>query len=129
MGVYLGCEARKYLEGLALARSCLEGILIGHKQGHEYYIEQVFPFHKALCMTEESFTEINQHFDDKVVGFYTFSLEEREGVKYFVPFAVGKVLLRIKTDRKKSISVNSFCIDYDDAFILKSVDTHIINRE
>lgn len=26
MGVYLGCEARKYLEGLALARSCLEGI-------------------------------------------------------------------------------------------------------
>jgi len=120
MGVYLGCEARKYLEGLALARSCLEGILIGHK---------LFPLHKALCMTEESFTEINRHFDDKVVGFYTFSLEEREAEKFFVPFAVGKVLLRIKTDRKKGISVNSFCIDYDDAFILKSVDTHIINRE
>ncbi len=129
MDVYLGCEAQKYLEGLALSRSCLDGILIGHKRGFEYYIELVFPFHKALGMTEESFTEINRHFDDRVVGFYTFSSEEKSAEKIFVPFAVGKVLLRISTNRKKGILVNSFLIDYDDTFSLRSIDTYTINRE
>lgn len=127
--MYLGREAQRYLEGLALCSSCLQGVLIGHKRGYEYYIEQVFPLHKALGMTEESFAEINRHFDDKVVGFYTFSSDEKSDKRIFFPFAVGKVLLRIKTDREKGISVDSFYIDYDDAFSLKSVDTHIINRE
>jgi hypothetical protein len=129
MDVYLSSEAQRYLEGMALSRSCLEGILIGHKRGYEYYIEQVFPFDNALGITDKSFAEINGHFDDKVIGFYTFSSEKREAEKVFVPFAVGKVLLRVKTDRMKGISVKSFCIDYDDAFSLKSMDTHIINRE
>jgi len=129
MDVYLGCEARKYLEGLALSRSCLDGILIGHKRGFEHYIELVFPFHEALSMTEESFTEINRHFDDRVIGFYTFSSEVKSAEKIFVPFAVGKVLLRISTNRKKGVLVNSFFIDYDDTFSLRSIDTHTINRE
>ena len=129
MDVYLGCEARKYLEGLALSRNCLEGILIGHKRGFEFYIERVFPFHKALSMTEERFTEINRHFDDKVVGFYTFSTEEKSAEKIFVPFAVGKVLVKISENREKDPLVRSFFIDYEDTFSLRPIDTHTMNRE
>ncbi|MGM0465817.1 MAG: hypothetical protein ACQERH_05225 [Acidobacteriota bacterium] len=129
MDVYLTWEAREYLEGLALSNSGLEGILLGHKRGPEYYIEQVFPYHNALSMTDEIFTEINQHFNDGVMGFYFFSSDKEITEKILVPFSVGKVILRIDKDKKKNLKLDSHFIDYDEKFSLKPNKVHSIEKD
>lgn len=129
MDVYLTWEAREYLEGLALINSESEGILLGHKRGHECYVEQVFTYHDALSMTDEEFIKINQHFDDRVVGFYFFSVDKGITERKWLPFSVGKILLRIDTDKKKGLLLDSFFIDYDESFYLKPVKVHTIDKD
>lgn len=129
MDVYLTWEAREYLEGLAFSRSCLDGILLGHKRGHEYYIEQVFPYPEVLSLTDEEFTQINRHFNDRVMGFYFFNSDKEIAQKLLGPFSMGKILIRIETDKKKHLKMDSFSIDYDEKFCLKSNKVHFIKKD
>jgi hypothetical protein len=129
MDVYLTWEAREYLEGLALSNSGLNGILLGHQRGHEYYIEQIFPYHDAFSMTDKDFTEINQHFNDRVMGFYSFSPDEEVTDRILVPFSMGKIILRIYKDKKKNLQIDSFFIDYDEKFFLKPSKVHQIKKD
>ncbi|MFW6139812.1 MAG: hypothetical protein ACOC5S_00475 [Acidobacteriota bacterium] len=129
MDVYLTWEAREYLEGLALSNSGFDGILLGHKRGSEYYIEQVFPYPDALSMTDERFNEINQHFDDRVIGFYSFSFDKEITEKKLAPFSMGKIFLKIDTDKIKQLPLDSFFVDYDEKFRLKPNKVHYIEKD
>lgn len=115
-------EARIYLEGLAFINSGLEGILIGHKRGHEYFIEQVFPYHNTLSITEGVFIKLNQHFEDRIVGFYAFLPDNKRAKNILVPYTAGKVFLRVDMDKERGISLDYFFIDYDETFCLKPIE-------
>ncbi len=127
MSVYLCDEAKKYLEGLALSSQGSQGILIGHKRGHSYYIEQVCPYLRSLCLTDKEFSLLNEHFDDKIIGFYTFSSDKGKEEKILAPFAVGKIFLRVNKKRGNDLLTDSFLIDFDEKFILKKIQ--IQNRD
>jgi len=125
MNVYFSHEAKKYFEGLILIGSDLDGILIGHKRGYEYYIERGFPYHEVFSMTDEDFNKINQQFDDRLIGFYTFSSSERKSKKILVPFAVGKIFLKVASGKEQGLITESYLIDYENEFSLKSIKVHI----
>jgi hypothetical protein len=124
MGVYLSCEAEQYLAGVALSQSGSEGVLIGHKRGPDYYIEQVFVCSNAFFLSDKEFFQINQHFDLQVMGFYSFASEQSYEQNIMVPFAVGKILLRVKTQGADDLLLDPFLIDYDQTYCLKKMEIH-----
>ncbi|MBD3413228.1 MAG: hypothetical protein GF421_02205 [Candidatus Aminicenantes bacterium] len=129
MDVYISSEAGESLKALALSGTLSEGMLVGHKRGHDFIIEQVFSYPNALSMTDKKFAQINQHFDQRVIGFYTYSTEQKEESKISVPFAVGKIFLRVKTNKAKGLFLDPYFIDYDQTFCLKKIGIHALNRD
>ncbi len=125
MNVYFSQEAKQYFKGLILMGSDLDGILIGHKRGYEYYIEGGFPYHEVFSMTDEDFNKINQQFDDRLIGFYTFSSSEKNSKKILVPFAVGKLFLKVAPGKEQRLIAEPYLIDYEKEFGLKSIKVYI----
>jgi len=129
MRVHLSWETGKYLKGLGLFKSGSQGILLGHKQGHDCYIEQVFPYDEVLSLTDKAFAQIDQHFDDRVIGFYVFSSDEKITRKILAPFSVGKIVLKLCVDENKGLLLDPFFIDYDGKFYLKPIKAHQMGKD
>ncbi|UCC40443.1 MAG: hypothetical protein JSV96_03055 [Candidatus Aminicenantes bacterium] len=123
MDAHLSREAYQALTALGLiySQSNPDGLLIGHKRGHRYFVEKIFPTPKGFFPSRETFFTMNEFFKEKILGFYSFAKDEKKIKKILAPFTHGKLFLEIRLDKKRKMTIKSYIIDYENEFFLSAI--------
>jgi len=123
MDVYLSRDAFLSIRALGLIsqNSNFDGLLIGHKRGHRFFVKKIFLSVKGFFPSKEKYLLLNEFFDDRIIGFFSFNPDEKKIGKILAPFAFGKVFLDIRLDRQKRININPFVIEYEEEFFLSPI--------
>ncbi len=123
MDAYLSREAFLSLRALNLlsAGSRLDGFLIGHKRGHRFFVEKIFPSRPGFFPSLKAYNELNQLFEGNLLGFFSFKSSKKKTNKLLAPLAYGKLFLEIRSNRQKRLTMKSFVIDYEKKFFLTPV--------
>lgn len=120
MDVYISDEARLYLKGQALESSgrAASGILLGHKRGKRFFVEQVYPSRESYFSSERNYWAVDRLFSGKIIGFYSFASGQKKAPKILQPFAYGKLFLRITPRSKNRLTLRPYVVEYKDSFFL-----------
>ncbi len=123
MDAYLSEETYQSLAALILisARSSSDGFLIGHKRGHRFFVEKIFPSTPGFFSSLKKYHELDQLFNGKLLGFFSFNPDEKKIKKLLASFACGKLFLEINLSRQKKMTIKSYVIDYENEFFLLPV--------
>jgi len=123
MDAYLSEETYQSLAALILisSRSSSDGFLIGHKRGHRFFVEKIFPSTPGFFPSLKKYHELDQFFNGKLLGFFSFNPDEKKIKKILAPFACGKLFLEINLSRQKKMTIKSYVIDYENEFFLLPV--------
>ncbi|NOR11633.1 MAG: hypothetical protein GQ545_00065 [Candidatus Aminicenantes bacterium] len=121
MDAYLSKEASSSLEALNIVRGDQDGLLLGHLRGHRFFVEQIFPTQKGFFSSQKQYLSLNQHFCDRVIGFFSFNPDERRAKKILAPLTQGKLYLSIHSQDDDTLDIRSFRIDYKDRFYLSPI--------
>jgi len=123
MDAYLSEETYQSLAALILIspRSSSDGLLIGHKRGHRFFVEKIFPSLPGFFPSLKKYHELDQLFNGKLLGFFSFSPGEKKIKKILAPFACGKLFLEISSNQQKKMTIKSYVIDYENKFLLLPV--------
>jgi len=123
MDVYLSQEAYQSLAALILISSSSnsDGLLIGHKRGHRFFVEKIFPSLPGFFPSLKKYHELDQLFNGKLLGFFSFKPDEKKIKKILAPFACGKLFLEINLIQQKKMAIKSYVIDYENEFFLLPV--------
>jgi hypothetical protein len=118
MDAYLAAEARQALIALGSlsAKPDLTGFLIGHKRGHRFFVEKIFPLPKGYRPTLEHYHGLNRLLDGKIIGFFAFPAHAQHRQRLLQPFACGKLFLGVRLNKRGILNFQSLVIDYDDRF-------------
>jgi hypothetical protein len=119
MDAYLAAEALQALKALGSlsAKPALSGFLIGHKRGHRFFVEKIFPLPKGFQPTLEHYHGLNKLLGGKIIGFFAFPADAKEKQRLFQPFACGKMFLGVRFAKKGGLRFESYLIDYDNHFL------------
>ncbi len=120
MDAYLSPEACRSLIALRLlsSNSIPDGFLIGHKRGHRFFVEKIFPSLEGFFPSLEKYQEVDKFFEGKILGFFFFRLNENKIKKISAPFAYSKLLLEINLHAQKEMEIKPYIIDRDKEFFL-----------
>lgn len=123
MDAYLSQEAYQSLAALILISSSSnsDGLLIGHKRGHRFFVEKIFPSLPGFFPSLKKYHELDQLFNGKLLGFFSFKPDEKKIKKILAPFACGKLFLEINLIQQKKVAIKSYVIDYENDFFLLPV--------
>jgi hypothetical protein len=123
MDAYLSQEAYQSLTALNLisSSSSSDGLLIGHKRGHRFFVEKIFPSLPGFFPSLKKYHALDQLFNGKLLGFFSFSPGENKIKKILAPFACGKLFLEISSNQQKKMTIKSYVIDYENEFLLLPV--------
>jgi hypothetical protein len=123
MEVYLSKDVLESFSALRLllADSSADGILIGHKRGHMFFVERILPSQRSFFSSEEKFLSLNKQLDHRILGFYSFKTDQRKIKKILAPFAYGKIFLQMFIDRKDRLEIKPFVIEHEKDFHLSPI--------
>jgi len=127
MDAYLSREAYHLLLGLNLSSSKpnMDGLLIGHKRGNRFFVENIFPTKKGFYSSLKNYFALDEHFGGKLIGFFTYEADEKKIRKILSPFAFGQLFFDLRLTKKKKMIIKSFIIDYNQDFFLSPVDLRL----
>ena len=120
MDAYLSRQAQQSLTALRLvsSNSIPDGFLIGHKRGHRFFVEQIFPSLKGSFPSPQKYQELDELYEGKLLGFFLFQPNETKIKKILAPFAYRKLFLEINLNTQKGMSIKPYIIDFNKEFIL-----------
>jgi hypothetical protein len=61
---------------------------------------------------------MDQLFDGKLLGFFSFNTDEKNVNKILAPYACGKLFLKIILNEQKKMTIQPYVIDYENVFFL-----------
>lgn len=120
MEVYLSEEVLESLSALrfALSDATTDGLLIGHRRGHMFFVERIFPSCRGFFTSEKNFISLIELFNNKILGFYSFRADQRKIKKILAPFSYGKLFLNIEINKKGHMVIKPFVIEHEKDFFL-----------
>ena len=123
MDAYLSQEASQSLTALSfiLSSSNSDGFILGHKRGHRFFVEKIFPSMTGFFSSLKKYNELDQLFDGKLLGFFSFRPDEKKIKRILAPFACGKLFLNISLSQQKKVIIKSYIIDYENEFFLSPI--------
>lgn len=116
-------DALKSLQALNLIASSpsRDGFLLGHKRGPRFYIEKIFLSQKGFFSSIEQFFRLNRMFDGRIIGFFSFGADEKRIKKILSPHGFQKLLLTIRSNRRRPMTFKPYVIDFDSRFFLSKI--------
>jgi hypothetical protein len=131
MDAYLSGEAHQSLTALSLMHPSPipDGFLIGHKRGHRFFVEKISSSMKGFFPSLKKYHEMEKLFDGKLIGFYSYTIDEEKTKKILAPFAFGKLFLEINLNPQKKMIIKSFVIDHEKKFVLLPVKLNISKQK
>jgi len=123
MDAYLSQEAYQSLNliNLISSSSSSDGLLVGHRRGHRFFVQKIFPSLPGFFPSLKKYHELDQFFSGKLLGFFSFNPDEKKIKKILAPFACGKLFLEISSNQQKRMTIKSYVIDYENKFLLLPV--------
>jgi hypothetical protein len=114
---YITAEARQALEALnALSpRKKLFGILIGHKRGHRFIVEKIFPATAGFGLGPSNILRLDELFAGRAVGFYASGDVARLKARLRQPAAAGRLLITGRAG-KHAPDLKALAVDFDGRF-------------
>ena len=116
-GAYLSLAALTLLAPAAYS----DGLLIGHKRGHRFFVENTLSSMPGFFSSIKKYHELEKLYQGKLLGFYSFRPDEKKINKILAPWAYGKLFLKIQTSPQKKMFIKSFAVDYKNNFFLLPV--------
>ena len=131
MDAYLSGEAHQSLTALCLLHpsSIPDGFLIGHKRGQRFFVERIVSSMKGFFPSLKKFHEMDKLFDGKLIGFYSYTIDEKKTKKILAPFAFGKLFLEISLNPQKKMTIQSYVIDHEKEFVLLPIKLNISRQK
>lgn len=123
MDAYLSRDAHQSLKALWLisSNSIPDGFLIGHKRGHRFFVEKIFPSLEGFFPSLKKYQELDELYEGKLLGFFSFRPDEKKIKKILAPFAYRKLFLEINLNTQKEVVIKPYIIDFDREFILVEI--------
>ncbi len=122
MDAYLSKGAYQTLLALSLIHSNPDGLLVGHRRGHRFFVEKIFPSLPSFFPSFEKYHKLDRHFEGKLIGFFSFRPNTKKIQKLLAPFACGQLYLELAPASQKKLDIKSFVIDYENNFFLVPVE-------
>jgi hypothetical protein len=94
------------------------GLLLGHKRGQRFIVEQVYPSRERFFSSERTYWALDRLFRGKIIGFYSFASSQKKAPPVLRPFAYGKIFLRITLGPKHRWTLKPHVIEFKDSFFL-----------
>ena len=116
MDAYLSQEAQQFLTAAGLVSHRSSGLLLGHLRGHRFFVEKAFPFPKNSSLSLKKLIQLHQHFQDSIIGFFSFQSDDKILDRLMTPFSMGKLFLKIEICEE--MIIQPFIIEYADKFFL-----------
>jgi hypothetical protein len=104
-------EALVALNALAPGKKLL-GVLIGHKRGHRFVVERIFPAPPGFGLDERNMLRADDAFAGRAVGFYASGNIARLKAALRGPAAAGRLLLSVRT-AKRGPALKAYAVDFD----------------
>lgn len=123
MEVYLSEEVLESLSALRLVLSGAnaDGLLLGHRRGHMFFVERIFPTCRGFFSSEKIFLSLIELFNNKILGFYSFRADPKKINKILVPLSYGKLFLNIEINNKDQTIIKPFVIEHEKDFFLMPI--------
>lgn len=120
MDVYLSEEALLFLKALSLASSRPEadGFLIGHKRGQRFIVEKVLSSENGFFSSLKNFHRLNELFEGRLIGFFSFKATEKKVKKILAAFAYGKLFLDIYLNKRQQMTIRYYTVNFKNSFFL-----------
>jgi hypothetical protein len=124
MEVFLSKEASQSFSALqcGLPNMNTDGFLIGHKRGNMFFVEKILPSSKGFFSSPQKYFKLKKKLGDKILGFYSFQMNERQLKKILTPFAYGKIFIRLDLDKTDRLEIKPFAIEHDQNFFLQPIN-------
>ena len=123
MDAYLSLEAYRLIQALSLgfSKSESDGLVLGHKRGHRYFVEKIFPTQEGFFPSLKRYHDLDEFFEGKILGFFSSRTDEQKLKKILAPFAYRKLVLQINLQESKKIRIKAYTVDFDNEFFLSPV--------
>ncbi len=121
MDVYLSREALLQLQAVGIFSLRAEGLLIGHKRGHRYFVESILAVPRALAASSVKRQSLKALLEDSFLGHFCF-MDAKAGLKRaLVPGLVGTVLLEVGFDPAKKSKFKAYAVEFDGVYRLSPI--------
>jgi hypothetical protein len=123
MEVFLSKEVKQSISALqcCLSNTNTDGFLIGHKRGNMFIVERILSSSTGFYTSKEKYFELKKELDDRILGFYSFQMNERKLRKILTPFAFGKIFLLLDIENSERLEIKPFAIEHDSNFSLMPI--------
>lgn len=123
MDFYLSEEARRFLSAQALevSRRRVGGLLLGHRRGPRFFIENVYPCSLQPFLSLKRYCALSGIFNEKIIGFYASGKWAKKTGRKIPPFAVNKLILEFDAHPRKGLVLRPAVVEYNGSFKLVPV--------
>ena len=121
MEVLFTPQSARLVKALILSGKKPDGILFGHLQGNTFFITGVLPTGGGFFNRLENLWAVDDLYEGRLLGFFTFSERENKIKKILAPWAAGKILLHINRQEDGSAGLKASLIEFKDIFFLREI--------
>lgn len=117
MDAFIAADARQAFDALTTlspGRKLL-GVLIGHKRGHRFIVERIFPAPPGFRLDERDILRADEAFAGRAIGFFASGDMARLKAALRGPAAAGRLLLSVRTE-KRGPAFKAYAVDFDGRF-------------
>jgi hypothetical protein len=120
-------QSARLLKALILSGKKPDGLLFGHRQGDAFIITDILPTGGGFFNTLENLWAIDNLYEGRFLGFFTFSAGEEKVKRIMAPWAFGKILLRIGRQGDGAAGLTAAKVEFEDIFFLREIKIHSPN--
>ncbi len=122
MDVYLSREARLQLQAVSIFSPRGEGLLIGHKRGQRFFVENILAVPRALAASSVKRHRLKALLEDSFLGHFCFTEAQADLTRALVPGLVGTVLLVVGRDPAQKSTIRAYAVEFDGTFHLAPIN-------
>jgi hypothetical protein len=125
MDVYLTREALLQLQAVDIFSRRGEGLLIGHKRGHRFFVEYVLAVPRALTASAAKRQRVKALLEDSFLGHFCFAEAEAYLKRALVPGLVGTVLLVVDHNPAQKSMFKAYTVEFDGTYRLAPLNVKL----
>jgi len=121
--IFLSDHASRSLQALHLLQAAPDGLLIGHKKGGKFHVEDILPTLEGFFRSQEDLPALYELYDERIIGFFSSRKKKESLANILTPACYGKLFLHIQSEEDGSLSFSVNVIEYDSDFFLRPLSS------
>jgi hypothetical protein len=127
MEALLTPRSARHIKALILSGKKPDGLLFGLCRGDTFIITEILPTAGGFFNRLENLWEIDDLYDGRLLGFFSFSPGQTKEKKIRAPWACGKMFLLVIRNEDGTASFRATRVEFDDDFSLKEIKIRFLH--